>query len=514
MFSRLSPALVFFVGSVALLGGLVGALYWTRDTGPANSTEAPLEFYCAEAMRLPMEAIVLEYEAEIKQQVYLNFGASEAILFQLEKGKKSDLFLPADESYVRLAKKKKLVDESMDVASMNAVVIVSPNCPREIKTWDDFVASGHKIGLANPDATAIGKILREQLQGLGLWDAVEQRKPNYLGNVNLVGNHVAIVGSTDVGIVWDAVALPLQAKAPEMKIVKLKELKNVKARVQIAVTKSSSQPANARRFVDFMRHKDKGGRHLKMHGYSEIAAGEATDKRRELVVYAGSMLRPALEESLDAFEKRENVKITRIYNGCGILVSQMKAGHEPDLYFACDTSFMLQVKDQFEPSANVSNNQLMIVVKKGNPKKVFKLEDLGNQDMIVGVGHEHQCALGALTKETFIRSKVYDQIMKNVRVQSPAGDLLVNQLRIGSLDVVVAYRSNLLDPKTGKNYPELEGTPITGIPCATPSQPIAVSKSSAHPELSRRLMEFLQNEDSRQRFERQGFGWEIKEVEK
>ncbi len=514
MFSRFSPALIFFAGSVALLAGLIAALYWTRDSGIAGSTDVPLEVYCAEAMRLPMEAIAAEYEAEFKQKVVLKPGPSQHILTQLELAKKGDLFLPADDSYIRQAKKKNLIDEVMSVARMNAVVIVSPKCQTEIKTWADFLAQGSKIGLANPEATAIGKITREQLQASGLWDALEQRKPTSLGTVNEVGNSVASVGSSHVGIVWDAVAQPLQVKKPDLKIVKLKELESVSARVQIAVTKYSTQPANARRFVDFIRNKDKGGKHLKKQGYSEITEAEATDQRRELVVYAGSMLRPALEESLDAFEKRENVRITRVYNGCGILVSQMKGGHEPDLYFACDTSFMLQVKDQFEPSTNVSNNQLMIVVKKGNPKQVSTLEDLGKKLLRVGIGHEHQCALGALTKETFIRSKVYDQVIKNVVVQSPTGDFLVNQLRIGALDVVVAYRSNLLDPKTGQNYQELEGTPITGIPCATPSQPVAVGKSSAHPEMSRKLMEFLQTVESRDRFERLGFGWEVKAVEK
>jgi ABC-type molybdate transport system substrate-binding protein len=177
----------------------------------------------------------------------------------------------------------------------------------------------------------------------------------------------------------------------------------------------------------------------------------------------------------------------------------------PDLYFACDTSFMSMVKDQFEEPVAVSNNQLMIAVKKGNPHKVTKLLDLAKPGLKVGVGHEHQCALGALTKETFVRTGVYAKVVKNIAVQSPSGDLLINQLRVGGLDVVVAYRSNVLP------YPdELEGTPIEGIPCAAPSQPLAVSKSSTHPELSRRLMEFLQTEESRQRFETSGFGWEVK----
>lgn len=534
MFARLSPALVAFGGSVLLLAGLVGALYWISNPTDANAADPPLEIYCAAALRLPIEEIAKDYEKEFGQRVTIHSGPSQTILVKLELVKKGDLFLPADESYIDLAKAKDLIERIEPVARMKAVVIVRPGFPKEIKTWADFLAAG-KIGLANPEVAAIGKLTKQHLKTAGLSDSLEALKPTYLGDVNEVGNSVANVGTSDVGITWDALAMLLQQKKPGLKIVHLPELANVQARVQIARTKFTKQEDNALRFIGFLNDRAESGAHLKKFGFALDRAAkeketpivkkekekdaplvkkekeknppfvEKSKGPRELTVYAGSMLRPAVEEALIEFEKRENCKITRVYNGCGILVTQMKAGQMPDVYFACDTSFMLLVKDQFEEPVSVSNNQLMIVVKKGNPHKVTKLLDLGKPGLAVGVGHEQQCALGALTRETFIRTGVYAKVVKNIKVQSPAGDLLINQLRVGALDVVVAYRSNVLPYQN-----ELEGTPITGIPCATPAQPLAVSKSSTHPELSRRLMEFLQTEESRRRFEDTGFGWEVK----
>ena len=92
---------------------------------------------------------------------------------------------------------------------------------------------------------------------------------------------------------------------------------------------------------------------------------------------------------------------------------------------------------------------------------------------------------------------------------SPTGDFLVNQLRSGSrtsnaaLDAVVVYRSNVVPFEN-----ELEGIPVTGIPCAAPHQPLAVSKSTAQRELSERLKNKLQSAESKQRFEKLGFGWQ------
>src|SRR5437899_2248201 len=104
MLSRLSPALFAFGGSVVLLTGLVGALYWI-SLPPADE---PLEVWCAEAMMLPMEAIAKDYQAEYGQRVDFTGGPSQTILTQLELSKKGDIFLPADGSYVTIAQNKKL----------------------------------------------------------------------------------------------------------------------------------------------------------------------------------------------------------------------------------------------------------------------------------------------------------------------------------------------------------------------------------------------------------------------
>ena len=133
MLSRFSPALVAFGGSVLLLAGLIGALYWTGDPGRANQTGEPLVVYCAEAMRVPLEAIAKEYQKEFNQTIVLRFNPSQTILASLELTKEGDLFLPADDSFIRLAEKDKLVEDKdvFNLATMNAVVIVRPNFPKK-----------------------------------------------------------------------------------------------------------------------------------------------------------------------------------------------------------------------------------------------------------------------------------------------------------------------------------------------------------------------------------------------
>ena len=322
MFSRFHPAFVAFAGSILLLAGLIAALYWDPFASEDAGSSEPLLVYCAEALRVPMEATAKDYQREIGQQVYLDFGPSQALLAKLQLTKKGDLFLPADDSYIELAREQDCVDSVLPLARMSAVVILRPGYSGPMHTWADFIAKGHSIGLANADAAAIGKLARQRLKALGLWDDLEKREPTSLMNVNDVANTVQI-GRLDVGVVWDAVAKLHEKKG--VKAVHLPEFDSVTAKVQVAVTKFSTQPEAALRFIRYLRGKTKGARYFKQQGYTDFVEEEYAE-RPELVVYAGAMLRPAIEETITEFEKKHAVRVTRVYNGCGLLVSQMRGG--------------------------------------------------------------------------------------------------------------------------------------------------------------------------------------------
>lgn len=194
--------------------------------------------------------------------------------------------------------------------------------------------------------------------------------------------------------------------------------------------------------------------------------------------------------------------MTRVYNGCGILVAQMKAGQIPDAYFACDVEFMNQVKDIFPVSETISQNELVILVKKGNPAGIRNLKDLSKDGLRVGIGHEKQCAMGWLTQRTFDEGGVREQVMKNVVVQTPTGDMLVNQMRSGSLDAAVAYLSN-----AAGSAEELDAIRIQGIPCSVANQPFGIAKETRHVQLASRLLQAIKTKTSQDRFAQEGFRW-------
>jgi ABC-type molybdate transport system substrate-binding protein len=165
---------------------------------------------------------------------------------------------------------------------------------------------------------------------------------------------------------------------------------------------------------------------------------------------------------------------------------------------------MNKVKDLFPEPVSVSQNELVILVEKGNPKKIGSLRDLTKEGLRVGIGHEKQCAMGWITQNTFKESGLQTELMANVTVQTPTGDMLVNQLRTGSLDAAVAYLSNAAGAAEF-----LDAVQIRGIPCSTATQPWAVAKESRFPKLAGRLFEHLSSTESQEIFAAEGFQWKL-----
>jgi molybdate transport system substrate-binding protein len=496
MLSRFHPAFVLATSSILALAALTAALVVPGLFEEHRDTAGPLIVYCAASQRGPVAEIVAAYQEKYSQPIEVRYGASDILLNTVKVSRQGDIFLPADESYIQDAREQDLIDEVIPLAHMNAVLAVAAGNPRSIHTWNDLLGGKFRLAQAYP-AAAIGRLTHNHLARVNRWDALRRHTDVEMTTVTEVANAVAI-GNIDAGIVWDVVARPM----PRLSMVELPELSGIEARVEAAVLRTSKQPTAALQFARFLAGSDSGLPHFRDHGFTRVATGDPAILQPTLTLYAGAMLRPAIEETVREFERREAVKITTVFDGCGILVSAMKTRARPDIFFSCDPRFMEQVRDRFDEPATISSNQLVIAVKKGNPHGVSTLSDLGKPGLKVGVGHEQQCALGAITRETFLKAGVYGAVARNVVVQSPTGDLLVNQLLVGALDVVVAYRSNVLE------HPDrLEWIPVKGIPCAEPMQPIATGKDTAYPNLTRRLVEAIRSPVSRRRFEAAGFSW-------
>lgn len=252
--------------SVVAFVALVTALWWREKYERTEPLEPPLIVYAAPASRMPLEEIRSTYERETGRFVDVRYEPSEVLLEKVRlvhPTEPADVFIPADDSYVKRARDEGLLTESFPVARMRAVVLTAKGNPKRLAKWDDLLAEGVRVSVPNPSA-AVGKLTRDHLARTGKWNALQPRAVGAL-SVTEAAN-AARTGGVDAAIVWDAVAAGPNYAGQS--VLPLPELAGVTGRVEAAVLKQSRDAGTARKFAAYVAASDRGLSHFRAAGFA------------------------------------------------------------------------------------------------------------------------------------------------------------------------------------------------------------------------------------------------------
>lgn len=482
---------VIFLFGLALLG----------SCNEEDDSDRSILLYCAAGVKPVIEKVANEYYKEYGIRVDLQYGGSGTLLSNLRIAKQGDLYLAGDKSYIEEATRFGLIKETQALAFMKPVIAVAKGNPKGITCLEDLFNKNIKVSIANPDAASIGRLTKKILTKSGYWDQLEKNITVLMPTVNEVANSIKL-GAVDAGIIWNATANQYDG----IDMVKIPLFDSKKKSITIGVLSFSEKPTEALRFIRYLSARDKGLPVFNKMGYKAID-GDIWNKKPEILFYSGGVNRMAIEQTIQDFEKREGVEIIRVYNGCGILVSQMKAGQQPDAYLSCDVTFMTQVEERFNDITDISKTKIVIATQKGNPKNIQSLQDLTRNGLEIGVCNHNQSALGTLTKNLLEELNLWENVYKNIRSQTPTADLLVNQIRTGSLDAVIVYEANVYNVKDKLDMIQIKEDKAVAL------QNFGVSVNSDNKFLVKRLLKALTEESSKNSYLDNGFKWEYNNLD-
>ena len=498
---------LLLIGGCASLA-VLGWLLWSmgRSIPSADQTRGDLMIYCAAGQRLVVEKIAADYKRQYGVDIRIQPGGSQSLLAQIEISKTGDLFLSADDKFTDLARQKGLIEETIPVATQKPVIAVLRGNPKNIKAIQDLLREDVKTALGNPDQAAIGDLTRTLMRKAGIWDALERRVTDsgvFQATVNEAANSVKLKAS-DAAIVWDNTLY----QYPDLEAVPTPELDGGLAHVTLAVLKSSQQPTSALRFARYLTAADRGLLIFKKHGF-DVVEGDAWAEAPEIVFFCGSVNRRAVEPIIDAFQKREGVRVITSYDGCGTLTGKMrgliKDGSPgfPDTYMACDVYYLQNVADLFQEAVNVSDTDIVIAVAKGNPLNIRSLQDLTKPNVRLAVGQAEKCTIGALTQKMLQAEKLSRHVQDNVVTETISSAALVPAVVSGSADAALAYSTDTMAEADKIDTIRID------LPSSKAVQPFSIARSSRHKELSRRLYQTVTR--SKKDFQAAGFHWRLDE---
>ncbi|EMI16397.1 molybdenum ABC transporter, periplasmic molybdate-binding protein [Rhodopirellula maiorica SM1] len=250
-------SVIVFVICVALLFATDG-----DRVSDGDLDSRPLMLYCAASNRAVMDKLIQDYQLEFQRRVHVQYGPSQTLLSSIAVSKTGDLFLPADDSYLKIAKQKQLVTQQFPIALMHAVVAVRKGNPLTISMFEDLLRDDVRFVQASPEMAAIGKVTQGSLTRLGRWDDIDAATIGYRTSVNEVANDIE-AGSADAGIVYDAVLHTY----PNLSFVEVAELKNATSQVSIGIIATTDQQEAAEHFAHYVSSSARSREHYKNYGF-------------------------------------------------------------------------------------------------------------------------------------------------------------------------------------------------------------------------------------------------------
>ena len=214
-------------------------------------------------------------------------------------------------------------------------------------------------------------------------------------------------------------------------------------------------------------------------------------------LYCGAGIRPPVAELAEEFGRRHGVNIVCDYAGSEVLISRIKLTGKGDLYMPGDVHYVELAEEQglIASKKTVCYFVPVILVQAGN-KDIRTLNDLTRRGLKVGLGDPRACAIGPKSLTILEKNKISIENV-NVTFWSPTVTELANHIKAGSLDAVIVWDAVAV-------YVGNEGKIVRIPPEQNVISTVAVGvlKSSEHPELAEKFVEFITSQRGKEVFQK------------
>jgi molybdate transport system substrate-binding protein len=230
---------------------------------------------------------------------------------------------------------------------------------------------------------------------------------------------------------------------------------------------------------------------------------KSDSEAKKLLLYCGAGIRPAADELIESFGRKYGIKIATNYAGSETLLSTIRLARQGDLYMPGDKHYVEQARQEGMVLSQQSVCYWIptILVQKGNPKNIRRLQDLLRPGLKMGLGDSKACAIGRTTKQIFAKNNIaWDEVENNLKFQSLTVNELGMQIQAKSLDAVIVWDA------MAQYYSDYgDQVPIAREKNVLSTVDVGVLKFTKHRELAEKFVDFLVSEQSRDIFEKHNY---------
>jgi molybdate transport system substrate-binding protein len=263
MIGRVNKIKQLFLAATFTTAVLLTGCDWKTST-KEQSAEKELLLYCGAGIRPPVAELTEIFGREHDLKIVTDYAGSEVLLSKIKLTRRGDLYMPGDKHYVEQAAKEGLILSSKSVCYFVPTILVQKGNPKNIRTLEDLLKTGVKLGLGDAKACAIGRKSRLIFAKNNIpWSEVTKNLKFQSQTVNELGLQIQ-AKSLDAVIVWDAIARYYSEHGEEVAII---PEKNVISTVNIGILAFTKNHSLSEKLVEFAT-SDRGQAIFKKHFYT------------------------------------------------------------------------------------------------------------------------------------------------------------------------------------------------------------------------------------------------------
>ncbi len=173
-------------------------------------------------------------------------------------------------------------------------------------------------------------------------------------------------------------------------------------------------------------------------------SAEEKKPQSSILVHCAAGMRKPIELCAKKFGDSMDIAVQLSYDGSNRLLGQIELTHKGDVYICGDAEYAdsAKVKGLVGQMGTICWFSPVILVKKGNPKKILSMADLTKPGLKIGQGDEKSAAVGKIVPKLLSLNTVdTDLWKKNVVLVTPTVTELGNAMKLGTVDAVIIWNS-------------------------------------------------------------------------
>lgn len=240
-----------------------------------------------------------------------------------------------------------------------------------------------------------------------------------------------------------------------------------------------------------------------------------------LLVHVGGTMRPAMEEICALFEKESGVTVELNYNDSGALMTVIATTGKGDVCVVHDPfAVAMEKKGMVEHTYTVALVTPVIVVKKGNPRKIRGVKDLARDDVKVGLTDAEYSTAGHVVSVVFRKAGIAEAMARKEKdiVRTRGGGEVANAVKLGTVDAAIVWNAVAFERKADLDaialdpavLPDAKADAVTSatygpLDMSRIRVTLMTLKRSGHPAAAQKLAELALSDRGRAIFAKYGF---------